>query len=173
MSAEEIAMALSGQPQYLEQKTVGALQERDGKGIATTIDDKIILAFDKAQITNKEHGSQPSDVSQPLNTAGEMSVFSWDAQRREGYREGGKISSTLQARMGTGGNNVPLVGVRRLTPVECERLQGFPDGHTEGQSDSARYRQLGNAVTVNVIEWLGKRIMKFSGGDIPPESTGQ
>jgi site-specific DNA-cytosine methylase len=49
-------------------------------------------------------------------------------------------------------------GVRRLTPVECERLQGFPDGHTEGQSDSARYRQLGNAVAVPVAEWLGRRI---------------
>ena len=50
-------------------------------------------------------------------------------------------------------------GVRRLTPVECERLQGFPDGHTEGQSDSARYRQLGNAVAVPVAEWLGRRIV--------------
>ena len=38
--------------------------------------------------------------------------------------------------------------VRRLTPLECERLQGFPDHWTAGQSDSARYRQLGNAVAV-------------------------
>jgi len=49
-------------------------------------------------------------------------------------------------------------GIRRLMPVECERLQGFPDGWTDGQSDSARYRQLGNAVAVPVIEWLGRRI---------------
>jgi len=48
--------------------------------------------------------------------------------------------------------------VRRLTPVECERLQGFPDGWTDGQSDSHRYKQMGNAVTVNVIEWIGKRL---------------
>jgi DNA (cytosine-5)-methyltransferase 1 len=51
------------------------------------------------------------------------------------------------------------LGVRRLTPTECERLQGFPDGWTAGQSDSARYRQLGNAVAVPVVEWIGKRIM--------------
>ena len=51
-------------------------------------------------------------------------------------------------------------GVRRLTPVECERLQGFPDGWTAGQSDSTRYRQLGNAVCVNVAEWIGRRIME-------------
>lgn len=50
------------------------------------------------------------------------------------------------------------VGVRRLTPTECERLQGFPDGWTDGQADSTRYRQLGNAVCVPVIEWIGKRI---------------
>lgn len=55
-------------------------------------------------------------------------------------------------------------GVRRLTPTECERLQGFPDGHTDGQSDSTRYRQLGNAVCVNVAEWIGKRIVAAEGG---------
>jgi len=44
--------------------------------------------------------------------------------------------------------------IRRLTPLECERLQGFPDGWTEGVSDSQRYKCLGNAVTVNVIKYL-------------------
>lgn len=52
-------------------------------------------------------------------------------------------------------------GVRRLTPTECERLQGFPNGWTavNGMSDSARYRMLGNAVCVLVAEWIGRRIM--------------
>ncbi len=50
--------------------------------------------------------------------------------------------------------------IRRLTPVECERLQGFPDGWTEGISDTQRYRALGNAVTTNVVTFLGKRIME-------------
>jgi len=48
--------------------------------------------------------------------------------------------------------------IRKLTPVECERLQGFPDGWTEGLSDTQRYRCIGNAVTVNVVEFLGHRI---------------
>lgn len=48
--------------------------------------------------------------------------------------------------------------VRRLTPVECERLQGFPDGWTEGQSDSNRYKQMGNAVAVPVVEWIIQNI---------------
>jgi site-specific DNA-cytosine methylase len=65
--------------------------------------------------------------------------------------------NTLQARMGTGGNNMPMVAttqVRRLTPLECERLQGFPDGWTEDQSDTHRYKQMGNAVAVPVVEWI-------------------
>lgn len=49
--------------------------------------------------------------------------------------------------------------VRRLTPLECERLQGAPDGWTDGQSDSARYRQLGNAVAVPVFEWVAQRLV--------------
>ena len=48
--------------------------------------------------------------------------------------------------------------IRRLTPVECERLQGFPDGWTEGISDTQRYKCLGNAVTVNVPEFLGHKL---------------
>jgi DNA (cytosine-5)-methyltransferase 1 len=49
--------------------------------------------------------------------------------------------------------------VRRLTPTECERLQSFPDGWTAGQSDSARYKQLGNAVTVSVVAWIVNRMV--------------
>ena len=73
---------------------------------------------------------------------------------------------------GQGHNTTYPGGVRRLTPLECERLQGFPDGWTclcgEGHRgsrfckcpDSARYRQLGNAVTVNVAEWIAQRIIR-------------
>ena len=51
--------------------------------------------------------------------------------------------------------------IRRLTPTECERLQGFPDGWTslDGKmSDTQRYKQLGNAVTVNVVAAVGRKI---------------
>lgn len=46
--------------------------------------------------------------------------------------------------------------IRSLTPLECERLQGFPDGYTDGLSDAQRYKCLGNAVTVPVIEFIAK-----------------
>jgi len=76
-------------------------------------------------------------------------------------RDNGDKVPTLQKRMGTGGNQVPLVGVRRLTPTECCRLQGFPDDWNDNVSDTQRYKQMGNAVTVNVIEWIGKRIKLY------------
>lgn len=45
-------------------------------------------------------------------------------------------------------------------PVECERLQGFPDGHTDipGAKDGPRYKALGNSMAVPVMRWIGKRI---------------
>jgi DNA (cytosine-5)-methyltransferase 1 len=49
--------------------------------------------------------------------------------------------------------------VRRLTPIECERLQGFPDDWTSGQADSNRYKQMGNAVAVPVVEWIVGRLV--------------
>ena len=80
----------------------------------------------------------------------------------DGARVQGETMNTLTSRMGTGGNNVSMVAkgttVRRLTPTECERLQGFPDGWTEGQSDSNRYKQMGNAVAVPVVEWIIQNI---------------
>ena len=49
--------------------------------------------------------------------------------------------------------------VRRLTPTECERLQGFPDNWTDGQADSNRYKQMGNAVAVPVVSWIIERMV--------------
>lgn len=64
----------------------------------------------------------------------------------------------------SGTNRTPALmhgmAVRRLTPLECERLQGFPDGYTDipGASDSARYKALGNSMAVPVMRWIGERI---------------
>ena len=50
--------------------------------------------------------------------------------------------------------------IRRLTPLECERLQGYPDGWTDvpGASDSARYKALGNSVAIPCVEYLMQRL---------------
>jgi DNA (cytosine-5)-methyltransferase 1 len=83
------------------------------------------------------------------------------------------VAPSCVSRYGTGGGNVPLVqpqdlmAVRRLTPRECERLQGFPDDHTliswrnkpaDQCPDGPRYKALGNSMAVPCMAWIGKRI---------------
>ena len=125
-------------------------------------------------------------------------VIIFYGNRVDDVRLQGGVINTLQARMGTGGNNMPMLmrmregkpgggkgplisddksltiatandqtllnegTVRRLTPIECERLQGFPDDWTAGQSDSARYKQMGNAVAVPVVEWIIQNIVDIA-----------
>lgn len=71
-----------------------------------------------------------------------------------------------RAGVGVGAVAVPGTahyGVRRLTPTECERLQGFPDGYTKifhRTADGPRYKALGNSMAVPVMRWIGERIQK-------------
>jgi DNA (cytosine-5)-methyltransferase 1 len=59
------------------------------------------------------------------------------------------------------------MAVRRLTPTECERLQGFPDNYTDIKSknkptpDGPRYKALGNSMAVPVMAWIGERIKQY------------
>lgn len=78
-----------------------------------------------------------------------------------------EIVPTLSARMGTGGNNVPLTCssmenriARRLTPIECERLQGFPDGYTAYGADSKRYKALGNGMAQPCADYVMGQVVK-------------
>jgi DNA (cytosine-5)-methyltransferase 1 len=80
--------------------------------------------------------------------------------------ETGQVSATMSTGGGIGPSLREGMTVRRLTPTECERLQGFPDGWTQigidkPTADSPRYKQLGNAVTVNVAEWIARRTAAF------------
>lgn len=101
------------------------------------------------------------------------------------------IFQTLSSRMGTGGGNVPMIMegaemqtiVRRLTPLECERLQGFPDGWTDigewidskgkkhKDADSPRYKALGNSIAIPFWEWMADRMIKQLKADGVEEPT--
>lgn len=86
------------------------------------------------------------------------------------------VFQTLSGRMGTGGGNTPMIEqnavVRRLTPLECERLQGYPDGWTDigewvdskgkkhKEADSPRYKALGNSIALPFWEWMAARMVK-------------
>ena len=109
----------------------------------------------------------------------------YDASRRHNYEPLGDVCETVQAHYGTGGGNIPMVNhenmvVRRLTPLECERLQGYPDGWTDigdwvdskgkkrkGEADSPRYKALGNSIALPFWEWMAERMAKYVESDEP------
>ena len=168
--------------EYVESSEAATLLQRDYKGGTA---DAVVQPYVKVirSGARDEDGNLPPevwaqrDVAPTLNAMdntgdSRATVLLFDDRRRDAPAIRGQISSTLQAHMGTGGNNVPNVAsrpaVRRLTPTECERLQGFPDRWTESrldgekvvkQADSARYKQLGNAVAVPGVEWIMNRLV--------------
>lgn len=195
-----------------------------------------VMAFDTTQITSKENGSQPG-FGKPyhtLNANAHTPCVALDMTHAcDVIRECGEQVPALQARMGTGGNQVPLtygIGngqaceaaimaeeiaqtlntmhdaqavmcpdvahalrakancayredaetypvqnmvVRRLTPMECERLQGFPDhwtdvgewidekGKKHRDADSPRYKALGNSIALPFWDWMLRRMARY------------
>lgn len=174
------------------------------------------MAFDTTQITSKENGSQP-EFGKPchtLNANAHVPCVALDMTPAcDVIRECGEQVPALQARMGTGGNQVPLtyqmngfgdyraaevassckqrdfkdstdlaitnMVVRRLTPMECERLQGFPDhwtdigewtdgkGKRHKPSDSPRYKALGNSIALPFWDWMLRRMARY----LPEDAT--
>jgi len=103
----------------------------------------------------------------------DVKVGTWRTHKDgQGFREvkGGNCP-TIPARAREDGSGQPVIEtsyrIRRLTPIECERLQGFPDNHTEygnydgevkKMSNTQRYKQCGNAVTVDVVQAIAEKI---------------
>jgi DNA (cytosine-5)-methyltransferase 1 len=100
-------------------------------------------------------------------------AVAFDMRGREGGAQFEGPHDTANIRAASGGSSKSYVAqawaVRRLTPVECERLQGFPDEYTNipwrgknGAPDGPRYKALGNSMAVNAMRWLGRRIETVS-----------
>lgn len=124
------------------------------------------------------HGTQDPIISQTTahclgRNGGQENVLFDIAHRSDVVRVQGNTTPTLTARMGTGGNNVPCIAqhtiIRKLTPVECERLQGFPDNYTkipyrnkpaDDCPDSPRYKAIGNSMAVPVMRWIGEMLLQ-------------
>ena len=180
-----------------------------------------VMAFDTTQITSRENGSQPGfgKPCHSLNANAHVPCVALDMTHAcDVIREYGEQVPALQARMETGGNQVPLtyqmngfgdyraaevassckqrdfkdstdlaitnMVVRRLTPMECERLQGFPDGWTDigdwvktdkrgreikvkGSADSPRYKALGNSIALPFWDWMLRRMARY----LPEDAT--
>ncbi|HIP26331.1 MAG TPA: DNA cytosine methyltransferase [Flavobacteriaceae bacterium] len=114
---------------------------------------------EKFYYTNSRYYTQLKDEMKNKDT-----VYQW---RRVYVRENkSKLCPTLTANMGTGGHNVPLIiddkDIRKLTPRECARFQGYSESFVfpKELANSALYKQVGNSVTVPVIEAIAKEIKK-------------
>lgn len=177
---------------YISDDTASAIKARDHKDAT----DLVIEPFTPSSFAQYEQGvgtlrSNGGDLG------GGSETLLLDGTRVDDVRVYESPVQTLKERMGTGGNNVPMVAfshtqgldaqpsesawptlrkegnghavlttmaVRRLTPLECERLMGWPDDHTRykadgtEQADTHRYKQCGNGVASPVAQWIGEQL---------------
>jgi DNA (cytosine-5)-methyltransferase 1 len=183
--------ALNGAGMFVPD-VVGALTARGPDGLGRTqIDANQIICASDGQShsqavaysimpmnSGKDYKARETDVSQPImaggpvggNQGGDYVASAYDLRGREGGAELEGPHDTANIRAASGGSSrsyVAAAAVRRLTPTECERLQGFPDGWTaipwrgkdaDACPDGPRYKALGNSMAVNVMRWIGQRI---------------
>jgi len=106
--------------------------------------------------------SEEKSLTLAANT-NDQTVFQPQAVAYDEYNDslGGGVHHALRAGMKQSTGVVePTMAVRRLTPVECERLMGWPDDWTGGQADTHRYKQCGNGVASPVAQWIGGQLMR-------------
>ena len=132
----------------------------DGTGRGTPL---VPVCFDTTQITSPGNVSnpQPGDPCHPLAARAHPPAIAFNA--RQDPDVSGAVTHPLGA-ADIGHGVLSSMRVRRLTPRESERLQGFPDDYTlipyrgKPAADGPRYKALGNSFAVNVVRWIGRRI---------------
>ena len=144
----------------------------DGQSFTLTKSDKHAVAYSMITANTGANGlGVAAEVAPTLDRAQPCAVAAFKGGQGSGagsigYSE--HLAPTLPS--ADGGNRTPTLmqamQVRRLTPQECERLQGFPDDYTlipvrgKPAADGPRYKALGNSMAVPVMAWIGKRIQQ-------------
>ena len=154
----------------------GALVQMEKSGTLATANDQTLIYENHAQDARyTEKTTCPTVTSRYGTGGGNVPLTLFNVHSQDARYKQDKISSALTASMDNL-TDIPIAGnklqVRRLTPVECERLQGFPDNYTRipyrGKPESEcpdgpRYKAIGNSWAVPVVRWIGKRINKALG----------
>ena len=124
------------------------------------------MNYSSKNTISQQKADGPSDFLGITQSSGLDHHAVYSRQRVDDFRENGVVS-TQSARQHKDATDLVCQKaeayaylIRRLTPLECERLQGFPDGWTDipGASDSARYKALGNSVAIPCVEFIMGRI---------------
>jgi len=118
--------------------------------------------------SGQAHATVMTERSPALSCKHEQIILAWSKSTRDwGVESRIKVGEANTLNCGDGCRNQSTASfvlgdrrIRRLTPLECERLQGFPDNWTEGHADTQRYKMCGNAVTVPVVEYLVKELLR-------------
>ncbi|CAN7302002.1 DNA cytosine methyltransferase [Cupriavidus necator] len=147
----------------------------DGTGRGTPL---VPVPFDTTQITSKANYSnpRPGDPCHPLAAGAHAPAVAYTTKMHNTKsNNAGKLFEERSPCLDANSPAPALLKpsqVRRLTPRECERLQGFPDGYTDILSrgkpaaDGPRYKALGNSMAVNVMRWIGERIAAIEAMEI-------
>jgi DNA (cytosine-5)-methyltransferase 1 len=164
--SQAIAFRTSGQEGFTPSEVSPPVASTDGGGAGVPT-----IAF-----SCKDHGADAGELSPTLrsmghdgshaNAGGQVAV-AFNLRGRDGGSQP-EMSDVASVRAASGGSSrsyIAAMQVRRLTPVECERLQGMPDSWTavthRGKiaADGPRYKALGNSMAVPVLAWIGSRLL--------------
>ena len=155
---------------HAEQRTKGIATRHLGRNGKLTSDIASTVQASETphivQINKPKHSNDrvynTDGISPTLNTMQGGNRQPFIQQLPRGKNNGGEKSISPTVTVGSFQHNNFVSGIRRLTPTECERLMGLPDGWTEGHSDSQRYKLCGNGVVVNVVEEIIKRLITLN-----------
>ncbi len=145
--------------EYDEAEVTSTIQSRDHKGATDLVIGNQRHEYRSIEVaqgidTQQDRKSSPMVVTEAVN------IYPKHGQGAVLQASETDVASTVTGNRHERGTRVVTPGnVRRLTPLECERLQGFPDGWTARHTKSHRYRQMGNAVAVPVAEYILKNIV--------------
>jgi site-specific DNA-cytosine methylase len=163
---------------------VGSLAARDYKGVGNQyVDEGKVIAYETQDpVLMRQREGKPGGGKGPLLSNDKSLTLAGSNDQTLFTPIGFSHTQGLSAQpseaawptLRTEGNGMAVLNhmaVRRLTPLECERLMGWPDGWTAGQSDTHRYKQCGNGIASPVAQWIAQQLLQLDKEPYAPPTT--